>query len=679
MLNIASQTGGWEIQTGDFAAFLEFSEGHLRLHALGDALPPTLASASGPFPQRLWFDQSVLLVTVGQSRTPIRWRLVGEDRAGRGLTLDLLAEDNSMTGRLNLVSPRDGVLVIDGSITATRPDLLVTEAVSVAVSVPDVQQQLYLYGAWGSECQQRYVSGDADLLLESRSGKTGFEYQPYLALIGDRSTSLIQLSSPGNWFLRSRPLNDHLTVTAGLNPWGLRHILDVNIPWSLPAATVVRVNGDLNAATQLLHQVQRDSRPNSRRSVPVQFNSWYPYPNRPTLEAMLELVPTAAKLGCEVFVLDGGWHTNVHSMPGESWEQRLGDWAPAPDLFPGGLSALSDAVRANGMDFGIWFEPEAVSSSSEIVSLGLPWLHAIPGAPDNLRHVLHLGIDEARRAIRDRIIEVLTETQASWIKWDFNTDLRQGGWPSGDTGGADPLVAHYEGLDLLQRELLNAFPDLFIEMCAGGGGRAEPRILRLAGTSWMSDQTQAVANLAIHLGSQLVRPPELCNDWLIEWPPHDTGAGLTPADSRGDLKFRTHVAMLGAFGISAPLSRWSDSELNEVRESVAWYRRHQQELLPRSTQYLLGSPPSIEGATDWSGAWYADQDGAGGTCLLFRLEGQPEIIANMPGLDPRGSYSVYGIPGQNVARMSGRQLEDGLLVRLGSRYSSAAITVVSED
>lgn len=679
LLKITSLLNGWELRTGSFLGFLELSEGRLRLHALGTSSPPTLDSASGPFPPSLWFDQSILLVGVGPSRQPIRWQVVGEARTSDRLTIRLAADDSSMLGCIILSSLQAGAITIHGSVTARQPDILITDAVSVAVSVPEVSEQLYLYGSWGSECQQRRVSVDTDLLLESRSGKTGFEYQPYLALLSDRWTSLVQLDCPGNWILRSRPMSDCTTVTAGLNPWGLRHSLAVGIPLNLPPVTMVRVEGDLNAATQLLHDVQRDGRPRADQPVPVQFNSWYPHPGEPTLEAMLALAPRAAELGCETFVLDAGWYTNLRAKPGGDWEQRLGDWETASRTFPTGLSALSGAVSRLGMDFGIWFEPEAVSSTAEIVSLGLPWLHSIPGAKDRDRGILHLGVAAARESIRDKIIAVLADTGARWLKWDFNVDLFQGGWPGGADGAADPLIAHYQGVLILQQELLQAFPDLHIEMCAGGGGRAEPGLNRLASTSWMSDQTQAIANLAIHLGSQLVRPAELCNDWLIEWPPHDTGAGLTAADTRGDLQFRTHVAMMGAFGISAPLDRWSVQDVAEVSGWVAWYKNHQQQLLPRSNQYLLGSPPSIDGDTDWNGVWYAAQNGTSGTALLFRLNGREEFLARMPGLDSQLKYTVHGIPGQPTLGMSGDDLEDGVAIRLDSPFSSAAITVVQEE
>src|SRR5262249_60878421 len=74
-----------------------------------------------------------------------------------------------------------------------------------------------------------------------------------------------------------------------------------------PTVLFGRFDGDLNAATQHLHDYRHTHRPDPDRVMPVQFNSWYPYLGEPNAEAMLGLVPFAQSIGCEVFVVDAGW------------------------------------------------------------------------------------------------------------------------------------------------------------------------------------------------------------------------------------------------------------------------------------------------------------------------------------------------------------------------------------
>jgi Melibiase len=91
-------------------------------------------------------------------------------------------------------------------------------------------------------------------------------------------------------------------------------------------------------------------------------------------------------------------------------------------------------------------------------------------------------------------------------------------------------------------------------------------------TSWMTDQTRPLVNLSVHFGNQLARCAVECNDWLVEWPPHSALPHQRQVDERGDLPFRTRVAMLGTFGISAPTDAWTTEDYAIVREHVRLYK-----------------------------------------------------------------------------------------------------------
>lgn len=409
--------------------------------------------------------------------------------------------------------------------------------------------------------------------------------------------------------------------------------------------------------------------------MPVQFNSWYPRPGEPDIATLRAMIPGAARLGCEVFVLDAGWYANTQSVEGDWW-MRTGDWLVADRLFPDGLEGFAGEVRNRGLEFGIWFEPEAVGPTSKVHHQGGAWLHDLPNEPhwSAGRRIRHLGVPAAREAVRDRMLAVLEATGATWMKWDFNTDLLQGGWPADNGSGTDPLIAHYAGLYELQKDILAARPGLVLEMCAGGGGRFDAAVMRNADVTWMSDKTQAVANLAIHLGSQLAHPPEQCNDWLVEWPPHD-GHRRTAADLRGDLPFRTHVAMLGSFGISAPVHEWTDSDLDATSALVTWYKSRHRPLLPVSDQYLLGDDGDLDGRTQSSTVWYASRDGSGGNAFVFQLDAGARMIEiPLEGLDESQVFDVH-IGSESLMTASGQALSGGVAIPVDGAYSSTIAQV----
>ena len=171
--------------------------------------------------------------------------------------------------------------------TGSGNALEINHATSMAAILPaDVAEVTCLAGTWGAETQvQRLLLPHAPLLLESRSGKTGFEFAPYVALHAGEVTYVAEILWSGNWQLYVyRTGDERVAISGGLNSWGLRHRLGPGDKLALPDVLLACVPGDLNAATQRLHDYQRRRRPDASRPVPVHFNSWYPYQGEPPIE-----------------------------------------------------------------------------------------------------------------------------------------------------------------------------------------------------------------------------------------------------------------------------------------------------------------------------------------------------------------------------------------------------------
>ncbi|HEY4167253.1 MAG TPA: alpha-galactosidase [Reyranella sp.] len=626
------------------------------------------------------------MIDVGADRRPVTWRdgsWQEPDDHHRVLTLDadglplkavLSFARDAATGLLSL-HPALRHVGQDGEI-----DLRTARSFAIRVCEP-VDRMLYLTGGWTEETEiQRAHPDDGVLTLESRSGKTGFQFQPYIALRTEAATYLCQIFWSGNWCLQVEPKKDTVLLSGGLNDWHLRHRLAAGESLQLPTVLFGRIAGSLNAGTQRLHDLRRALRPNPDRAMPVQFNSWYPYLGEPTAGVLMPLVPIAKRIGCEAFVVDAGWYRTDDGESEAEWAQRTGDWRTSRKRFPRGLREVSDACHTHGLAFGLWFEPEVISSSSSIRREHPEWLHHIDGeapAPDD-RAVLNLGVPAAWDHVFERLTRMLRVIGVDWMKWDFNTDLGAGGWAPGlpaDLVRRDPLVAHYEGLYRLQDALRAAFPDLVLEMCAGGGGRMDGEILSHAHVNWMSDQAGAVRKLAIHFGTQLAHPAVVCNDWLIDWPGDPEGQPGQPesaslVDARGDLAFRLRVAMLGTFGISAPIDRWPPADVATTASHVALYVSKVRPLLHFGDQYYLTRAPDPDGSSDWAAIWYAAKDGASGVLFAFRLAGTEGTRRfRLPGLREESRYRVTLGSGE-AQTLSGMQLADGLEIALAETFRS---------
>jgi alpha-galactosidase len=398
---------------------------------------------------------------------------------------------------------------------------------------------------------------------------------------------------------------------------------------------------------------------------------------------MLRMIPLVRDLGCEGFVIDSGWFRTDDTDSAPSRDLLTGDWRVSPSRFPNGLREISDACKQAGLGFGLWFEPEAVGPFSAVRARHPEWLHHIDDEPpaDDKRALLHLGVPDAWQHAYDRVTQVLRQVGAVWMKWDFNTDLGSGGWapdlPQALTD-TDPLVAHYRGLYRLQDAIRAAFPDLVLEMCASGGGRLDGAILSHAHVNWISDQPAPLRKLAIHFGTQLMHPPETCNDMLIQWPQTfmpGYGAEPSPLDDRCDLAFRLRVAMLGTFGLSCRVDRWSQTDCAVGAAHVAFYRQHVRPIIPSAMQYLLTDAPPEDGAGDWAAIWYLAPHREAGALFVFRLAGAQSVRPlALSGLLTERRYHLTWQEGV-TALHDGAALLAGLQVQIDAPFRSALCVV----
>ncbi len=629
------------------------------------------------------------LVTVGQARQAVSWRGGAAQRPDPlTLQLSLEATDFPLVADVTFAIDRpSGILVRRTTIrhSGDGPGVPIRTTLSGCFGVHEpIDHALYLSGSWSAETEtQRDRRFREALVLQSRDGKTGFGSQPHVLLRAAGSTYVCQLLWSGNWLMRIAPTADGAAITGGLNNWRFHHRLRPDTSLALPTMLFGRVEGDVNMATQRLHDFRRSLRPDPDRIIPVQFNSWYPYFGDPTAATMLALIPAAKRLGCEAFVIDAGWYRTDDGETDADWEHGTGDWRTSRRRFPNGLSEISAACRDRGMKFGLWFEPEVIGQLSGIRRAHPEWLHHIDGQPPaaHERAVLNLGVPQAWRHASDRVSRIIGVVGVAWMKWDFNANLGAGGWAPGlpdALTAQDPLIAHYEGLYALQDDIRRRFPDLILEMCSSGGGRMDGEILSHAHVNWISDQPSALRKLAIHFGSQLAHPAVDCNDWLVEWPPGNIeGYDNDPpaVATLGDLPFRLRVAMLGSFGISTRIDRWPEADLAVAAAHVADYAGWVRPIVHHGDQYLLTSGPPPGPSDGWAAIWYAAKDSLTGVLFVFRL-GSREHTREfaLPGLLPQQRYRVSGAEAGFVEK-SGAELGAGLLVPIAERYRSALIRV----
>ena len=120
-------------------------------------------------------------------------------------------------------------------------------------------------------------------------------------------------------------------------------------------------------------------------------------------------------------------------------------------------------------------------------------------------------------------------------------------------------VTHKQTVALykLLSRIRGAHPQLEIESCASGGGRADFGILAYTDRIWTSDSNDALDRLAIQKGFSMFFPAELMGAHVGPKDCHITGRSISMATRAG-------VALFGDMGIEANLLDMDAEEKAEL-------------------------------------------------------------------------------------------------------------------
>jgi alpha-galactosidase len=316
------------------------------------------------------------------------------------------------------------------------------------------------------------------------------------------------------------------------------------------------------------HAYQRGvlARSTGREHRPVVYNSWYATGFDVRVEHQLALADVAAEIGVEVFVVDDGWFAGRTSD-----RSGLGDWNPDPAKFPDGLGPLATGVLDRGMRFGLWVEPEAVNPDSDLFRAHPDWVYRAGGRPLTTmrnQYVLDLGRPDVEQWAAAMLRRLLTEHPITYLKWDMNRAVSDGGRP-GDPRGREWSLQHVRAYHRLMTLLREEFPHVTVEACAGGGGRVDNAVLALSDVVWPSDETGPRDRLAVQHGFLSAYPPYVMSSWVTDEPDRrDPDHDAAPAS----LEFRFVVAMAGVLGVGADLLAWDGPTRARARALVGLYR-----------------------------------------------------------------------------------------------------------
>lgn len=459
----------------------------------------------------------------------------------------------------------------------TKP-LYLEKVLSACLDMDDENfEMLTLMGAWARERKiERIPLGRGKHQAGSVRGESSHQEHPFLALVTPGTNQdmgevyAMHFVYSGNFMAQAEVTEfESVRMVMGIHPEGFEWKLHAGETFQAPEAVLVYSDQGLGKMTAAFHDLYRNHLIRSsylHKSRPILINNWEATYFDFDSDKLLDIAREAKKAGIEMLVMDDGWFGKRNSD-----NSSLGDWTVNEEKLKGGLKKLVDEVKALGLKFGIWFEPEMVSPDSELYRAHPDWAIQIPGREPLMsreQYVLDMSREEVADYAYECVASILRETGIDYVKWDMNrqfTDVASYGL-SADRQG-ELFHRYVLGVYRIQERLVTEFPDLLLENCSSGGARFDPGMLYYSPQIWCSDDTDAIERLAIQEGTALIYPLSAIGAHVSDCPNHITGR-ITPFQTRG------HIALAGTFGYELDITKISKEERDQIPEQTALYHRY---------------------------------------------------------------------------------------------------------
>ena len=678
-----------ELQPIYWGARLGATDGFTQPHTLHEVASFDLSTSVTPQEFAGWgaglYVEPALKVTFPDGNRDLVLHYVSHHIDGDVLTIRLKDVERDVFVEVRYeMDPATGILGRSAIIqNQTSAPLVVEQAAAATWTLPHGTDYTldYLTGRWAGEdqLQQEKIMPGARV-LESRRGSTGHQNNPWFAVerahTSDQDAGEVwfgALAWSGSWRITvEQDQLQQVRITGGYNPFDFGYKLNAGETLATPVFYGGYSHDGIGGASRLLHRFELTrilpQRPNPRPR-PVLYNSWEATEFRVDEAGQMALAEKAASIGVERFVMDDGWF-------GQRKDDHagLGDWYVNKEKFPNGLTPLIDRVHALGMDFGLWVEPEMVNPNSDLYRQHPDWVLNFAGRPrteGRNQLVLNLARPEVRAYVFGFLDKLVTENQIAFLKWDYNRNWSEPGWPAVAPDEQKQVYVKYiDNLYSILRELRAKHPGLEIESCSGGGGRVDLGIMGLTDQVWTSDNTDPFDRLTIQDGFTYGYTPGVMMAWVTDSPNSFNHRSTS-------LDYRFLSSMQGSLGVGANLKNWQDADFATAKHLIAEYKQIRETVQHGSLYRLISPRNGSEFFVTESVA--LDRSQAAVFALLHSSQfgySYPRIY--LRGLDPKAQYRLHWItekPGGNLPETASGEywMNGGIDLELKGDFQATAL------
>ena len=388
------------------------------------------------------------------------------------------------------------------------------------------------------------------------------EYFPFVVLEDSRTGTFtaVKLYAPATWQMEliSQKKADGLVVTGGLGDMDFGHWrkrLSPGETFTTGRALVATGKSLLEVCDKLIKAETPDISP-ADGDMGILFNEYCTTWGNPTHENIVKIADRLEGKGFHFMVIDCGWYAK-----GDGWWNTIGDWEPVPSMFPQGLKATADYIRAKGMIPGIWFELENVGSTAKAFHM-----------TDHLlkRNGQVLTVENRRfwdmtdpwviDYLSERVIGLLKECGFGYIKVDYNESIGVG--CDGCESPGEGLRKRISGTQEFFRRIRKAIPDIVIENCASGGHRLEPSMMELVSEASFSDAHECASIPVIAANLHRAIRPDQSQIWAV----------IRKEDTSERLTYSLANTFLGRMCLSGDILELTEAQWDTILSGMNAYR-----------------------------------------------------------------------------------------------------------
>ena len=443
----------------------------------------------------------------------------------------------------------------------------------------------------------------------------------------------------GNYEIRVETIyEDWHFLYAGINPHNSEYHLAKGERFVTPPLAYTYSDEGLGEASRNFHKWGRRYKlAHGDKERKILLNSWEGVYFDIKEAEMDQMMADIASMGGELFVMDDGWFGVKY--PRNDATSGLGDWVVDSTKLPGGIDALVEMAKKHGVKFGIWIEPEMVNLNSELYEKHPDWVINGPNRePVCGRGGTQMILDLSNPAVQNHVFDVFDKImtdnpQIDYIKWDSNMPvLSQGSQYLPADRQSHLFIEYHRGFAAVCDRIRAKYPDVTVQACASGGGRANWGVLPWFDEFWVSDNTDALQRIFIQWGTSYFFP-------AIAMASHISDVPNRQVSRTTSLKYRIDVAMAGRLGMELQPKHMTDSEKDLCRKAIREYKEIRP-VVQFGDLYRLVSPYDDK---NMASLMYCSEDKSKAVFYWWKLEAfydehLPRV--QMAGLDPDKSYRV---------------------------------------